>query len=67
MAQLALRSSLGSAACLAVLLAATVSWAHHCPRGSYWGRNSTYVACGHHKFCTKYGPWHCIQKQAPPK
>ena len=67
MAYLALRSSLASVACLAVLFAAGAASSHQCPKGSYWGRNSTYVACGHHKLCTKYGAYHCIKKQASPK
>ncbi|HLK25656.1 MAG TPA: hypothetical protein VKT30_13450 [Caulobacteraceae bacterium] len=66
------RFSFGSIACavalVAVLLpAGSASAQHRCPKGSYWGRNSTLVACGkHHKLCTKYGPWHCIKRLPQP-
>jgi len=39
---------------------------HNCPKGSFWGRNSTLHRCGN-KWCTKYGPYHCIKSQPQPK
>ena len=64
------RFSFGSIACAiavaAVLLpAGGASAQHQCPRGDYWGRNSTLHRC-HHKWCTKYGVFHCIKRLPQP-